>query len=63
MLPIHLVWQEEKEKQIVRVAGQPKKNNLSHMIDPTIRNINSLFALLFELVEGYLQETLSVGNT
>ena len=30
------------------ITTQPKNNNLDYLIDPTFRNINRLFALLFK---------------
>ena len=38
------------------IVTQPKTNNLDYMIDPTLRNINRLFVLLWKMVTMVLQE-------
>ena len=45
-----------------RTTTQPK-NNLNYLIDPTFKNINRLFALLFKTVIIFLQEILLVSIT
>ena len=38
------------------IVTKPKTNNLDYMIDPTLRNINRLFILLWKMVAMVLQE-------
>ena len=40
------------------IVTQPKTNNLDYMIDPTLRNINRLFVLLWKMVTMVLEEFL-----
>ena len=45
-----------------RTTIQPK-NSLNYLIDPTFKNINRLFALLFKTVIIFLQEILLLSIT
>ena len=42
------------------IKTQPKNNNLDYLIDPTFRNINTLFAISFKNVNNDLARI--VGN-
>ena len=46
------------------ITTQPKNNNLDYMIDPTFKNINSLFVFFHsKMVPMILQEILLIGIT
>ena len=45
------------------ITTQTKNSNLDYQIDPTFRNINRLFVLLFKNVNEILQEIILMSIT